>query len=189
MPPVSSLPEEQSLVAAARRQEPAAWDRLLASYQAPLHAYVAELIRDPTAAQDLVQESFRRAVKHIAGLREEGRFGSWLFGIAHQQCLQYFRKDRRHRERFAESLEPLEEPVDEGVADPCSHLMRQEEAEAFFVLMERLPAAQRSVLLLHILEDFSLEEIAVIMAVPVGTVKSRLHHAKRAVRTLVEDTK
>jgi len=146
MPPVSSLPEEPSLVAAARRQEAAAWDRLLAAYQAPLHAYVAELIRDSAAAQDLVQESFRRAVRHIGGLRDEARFGSWLFGIAHQQCLQHFRGHRRWHERFAETMEPVEEPVDESLADPCEQLMRREEAEAFFELLERLPAAQRSVL-------------------------------------------
>jgi len=64
---------------------------------------------------------------------------------------------------------------------------RQEAAEAFFVLLERLPSAQRSVLLLHVIENFSLEEIASITSVPVGTVKSRLHHAKRVLRNLVEE--
>jgi len=52
--------------------------------------------------------------------------------------------------------------------------------------VEQLPTAQRSALLLHVLEDFSIEEIARITAVPPGTVKSRLHHAKRALRQLVE---
>lgn len=64
--------------------------------------------------------------------------------------------------------------------------MRREDAEAFFALLELLPLPQRSTLLLHVLEDFSLEEIAAISAVPIGTVKSRLHHAKRALRQKIE---
>jgi len=184
---VSSLPDELQLVAEARRLQPAAWDRLLAAYQAPLHAYAAELIGDPEAAKDVVQEAFRRAVRHVGGLRDDARFGSWLFGIAHQQCLQHFRGDRRRRERFADTPEAGEEHPDEGLVDPRQQLMRAEDAEQFLALLERLPAAQRSVLLLHVLEEFSLEEIAVITSVPVGTVKSRLHHARRALRSLVEE--
>src|SRR5206468_74990 len=70
--------------------------------------------------------------------------------------------------------------------DPRALLLRREHAEEFFALVAQLSAPQRSALLLHVLEDFSLDEIAGITAVPVGTVKSRLHHAKRALRQLVE---
>lgn len=73
--------------------------------------------------------------------------------------------------------------------DPRSLLLQREQADEFFRLVERLPLAQRSTLLLHILEDFSLEEIAGITGVPIGTVKSRLHHGKRALRALVEAAK
>jgi RNA polymerase sigma-70 factor, ECF subfamily len=71
-------------------------------------------------------------------------------------------------------------------ADPCIALLTAERAEQLFVLVERLPLAQRSALLLHVLGNFSLEEIAGIASVPIGTVKSRLHHAKRALRGLIE---
>ncbi len=77
---------------------------------------------------------------------------------------------------------------DPDAVDPRTTLLRRERAEEFFALLEKLPPAQRATLLLHVLEDFSLEEIAGITEVPVGTVKSRLHHAKRALRQLVEAT-
>jgi RNA polymerase sigma-70 factor (ECF subfamily) len=178
------------LVQAARHHAPDAWDTLLKQHQLPLYTYLAELTRDDTAALDLVQETFAAAVRHIASLRDDARFASWLFGIAHQKCVQHWRR-RRRDEIFAnteESVAPADFP-DESSPDPRALLFRNEEAEAFFVLVERLPASQRSALLLHVLEDFSLEEIAAISGVPVGTVKSRLFHARRNLRQLVEDVR
>jgi RNA polymerase sigma-70 factor (ECF subfamily) len=187
MPPVAAPIPQAPLVAAARRQEAAAWDALLKAQQLPLYAYVAELVRDREVARDLVQETFIAAVKHIGSLREDGRFVSWLFGIAHQKCLQHFRRSRRFWERFQESPEQLDTQVDEEFADAREQLLGAERTAEFLSLLEALPPSQRSTLLLHVLEDFSLEEISVITAVPLGTVKSRLHHAKRALRELVEE--
>ena len=181
-------PYEPHLVASARRHEPAAWDALLRRHQLPLYTYVAELLRNDTAALDVVQETFAAAVRHITGLREDAKFASWLFGIAHQKCVQHWRRTRRDDALFTPTPEddsPADWPDPDG-PDPRRQLIRREEAEAFFSLVEQLPPFQRSALLLHVLEDFSLEEIATITAVPLGTVKSRLHHAKRALRRLVE---
>ena len=168
--------------------EPQAWDELLRAHQLPLFAYAAELTRDRETARDIVQETFAGAVRHIGTLRDEARFASWLFGIAHQKCMAHFRRARCYDERFAESETPPEERCDEAAEDPRERVLREEQAAEFFGLVEQLPTEQRSALLLHVLEDFSLEEIATITAVPVGTVKSRLFHARRALRQLVEET-
>jgi RNA polymerase sigma-70 factor (ECF subfamily) len=176
-----------SLVQAARRHDPHAWSALLKQHQVSLYAYVAELTHNREVALDLVQETFANAVRHIATLRDDAKFSSWLFGIAHQRCVQQFRRKRRHEGFFAETDESVDDFPDAGIDDPRDTLIRAERREAFFSLVEKLPVAQRSALLLHVLEDFSLEEIATITASPVGTVKSRLHHAKRALRKLVED--
>ena len=175
------------LVQAARRHDAEAWDTLLKQHQLPLYAYVAELTRDREAALDLVQETFANAVRHIATLRDDSKFTSWLFGIAHQRCVQQFRRKRRHEDFFANTDESTDDFPDDAIDDPRDTLIHAEHTETFFALVEKLPAAQRSALLLYVLEDFSLEEITTITAVPLGTVKSRLHHAKRALRKLVED--
>src|SRR5271169_1884186 len=83
---------EQLPVAQARAGEPAAWDTLFHRYQLPLYVYVFELVHNEQTSLDIVQETFIAAVRHIGGLREEGKFGSWLFGIAHQKCIQLWRK-------------------------------------------------------------------------------------------------
>src|SRR5581483_4604192 len=89
---------EQLPVAQARTGDPAAWDALYRRYQLPLYVYVFELVRDEQASLDLVQETFFAASQHLDGLREVAKFGSWLFGIAHQKCLQRWRREQRERQ-------------------------------------------------------------------------------------------
>ena len=169
-------------VTQARAGEPAAWDTIFRRYQLPLYVYVFELVRNEQTSLDLVQETFIAAVKHLVGLREDGKFGSWLFGIAHQKVVQRWRKKGGHEILFDEIPESLDAFED----SPDDLLIRQEQESEFMKLLEQLPSPQRSVLLLHFVEGFSLEEIARITETQLGTVKSRLHYAKKALRKLVE---
>ena len=174
---------EQLPVADARAGEAAAWNALFRRYQLPLYVYVFELVQDEQASLDIVQETFINAVRHIGTLRENGKFASWLFGIAHQKCIQRWRRQEREwgaREELADNSVEFESAPDEL-------LIRQEQEEEFMRMLGELPPPQRSVLLLHFMEEFSLEQIAQITGVAVGTVKSRLHYAKRALRKLVEE--
>jgi len=174
---------EQLPVQQARAGNPAAWDTLFRRYQLPLYVYVFELVHDEQTSLDLVQETFIAAVRHIGGLREDAKFGGWLFGIVHQKCIQQWRKQNR-----AEVLlEEITGTVAEFEDGPDDLLIRQEQEAGFMKLLNQLPPPQRSVLLLHYVEDFSLEEIAGITETNLGTVKSRMHYAKKALRKLLED--
>jgi RNA polymerase sigma-70 factor (ECF subfamily) len=175
---------EQLSVLQAKAGEPEAWDILFRRYQLPLYVYVFELVHDEQTSLDLVQETFIAAVRHIGSLRADAKFGSWLFGIAHQKCLQRWRK--RNREEVL--LDEIPDAPDESENRPDDLLIRQEQEAAFMQLLNQLPLPQRSVLLLHFVEDFSLEEIAGITGTPIGTVKSRLHYAKKSLRKLLEQT-
>ncbi|HZI32428.1 MAG TPA: sigma-70 family RNA polymerase sigma factor [Candidatus Binatia bacterium] len=177
MPDVADI--EQLPVAQARAGEPAAWDILFRRYQLPLYVYVFELVQNEQAGLDIVQESFIAAARHIGSLREDAKFGGWLFGIAHQKCLQHWRKRREVL------VEEIPEDNNESEDGPDDLLIRREQEDACMQLLNQLPLPQRSVLLLHFVEDFSLEEIARITETQIGTVKSRLHYAKRALRTLL----
>jgi RNA polymerase sigma-70 factor (ECF subfamily) len=152
-------------------------------YQLPLYVYVFELVHDEQASLDIVQETFINATRHLGSLREDGKFGSWLFGIAHQKCLQRWRKQGREAaalEEFAAAPIDLED-------DPADLLIRAEQEAAVMKLLNQLPVAQRSVLLLHFIEDFPLEDIAAVTGTALGTVKSRLHYAKKALKKLMEE--
>jgi RNA polymerase sigma-70 factor (ECF subfamily) len=178
MPEVADT--EQLPVPQARTGEPAAWDALFRRYQWPIYVYIFELVRDEQASLDLVQETFIASVKHIGTLRDDAKFGSWLFGIARQKCIQ------RSRKRIEILSEDIPEMPDEIEAGPDDLLIRQEQEAGFMNLLNQLPPLQRSVLLLHFVEDFSLEEIAEITGAQLGTVKSRLHYAKKSLRKLLE---
>ncbi|MGD0251240.1 MAG: RNA polymerase sigma factor [Verrucomicrobiota bacterium] len=176
---------EQLPVQQARDGKPEAWDILFRRYQLPLYVYVFELVHHEQTSLDLVQETFIAAVRHIDGLRDDGKFGSWLFGIAHQKCLQRWRKQNREEVL----LDELPESPDEFEDGPDDLLIRQEQETEFMQLLNQLPLPQRSVLLLHFVEDFSIEEIAGITGTNPGTVKSRMHYAKRALKKLLEEKK
>lgn len=174
---------EQLPVPQAKAGEPEAWSTLFRRYQLPLYVYVFELVRDEQASLDIVQETFIAAVRHIGSLREESKFGGWLFGIAHQKCIQLWHKQRRAevlRDEIAEAPPDLEDSPDEM-------LIRREQETELMKLINQLPVPQRSVVLLRFVEDFSLEQIAEITETSVGTVKSRLHYAKRALRKILEE--
>jgi RNA polymerase sigma-70 factor, ECF subfamily len=180
MPEVADI--EQLPVQQARAGEPSAWDTLFRRYQLPLYVYVFELVRDEQAGLDIVQETFISAVKHIGSLREDAKFGSWLFGIAHQKVIQVWRK-RSGKEVLFDEIPESPDEFDDG---PDDLLIRREQQTEFMNLLNQLPLPQRSVLLLHFVEDFSLEEIGRVIESPLGTVKSRLHYARRALRKLFE---
>ena len=173
---------EQLPVQQARDGNPAAWDALFRRYQLPLYVYVFELARNEQTSLDLVQETFIAAARHIGGLRDDEKFGSWLFGIAHQKVIQLWRKLGGKEILFDE----IPESPDEFENSPDDLLILRERETEFMNLLNQLPLPQRSVLLLHFVEDFSLEEIARITETQLGTVKSRLHYAKRALKKLLE---
>jgi RNA polymerase sigma-70 factor (ECF subfamily) len=174
---------EQLPVAQARAGDPAAWDALFRRYQLPLFTYVFELNHNEQASLDIVQETFIAAVRHIGGLREDTKFGNWLFGIAHQKCIQGWRR-RDHGET---PMDALPEEPEEFEASPEDLLIRREQEAEFMEVLNQLPLPQRSALLLHFIEGFSLEEIARITETQPGTVKSRLHYGKKALRKLLEE--
>jgi RNA polymerase sigma-70 factor (ECF subfamily) len=150
-----------------------------------LYVYVFELVRSEQQSLDIVQESFINAARYIRNLREDAKFGSWLFGIAHQKCVQHWRRNAREEAALQEVSEwPAD--LEDG---PDDLLLRQEQEAEFMMFLDRLPPPHRSVLLLHYVEEFSLEQIASITQTELGTVKSRLYYARKALRKILEEKK
>lgn len=176
-PEIEVLPVTQAMAG-----DPAAWDTLLRRFQLPLYTYIFELVRDRAASLDIVQETFLSAIRHIATLRDPARFGGWLFGIAHQKCVQRWRKHSRE----AVGLESYAAQPPVHADDPLDLLIRKEQTGHFLRALNELPPPQRAALLLHFLEGFSIDEIAEITGSQPGTVKSRLFYGKQAIRKKLE---
>lgn len=173
---------EKLPVAAARDGRPEAWEALFQRFGLPLYAYIYRCILDEQASLDIVQETLINAVKHLRQLKDDQKFGSWLFGIAHQRIIQHWRKrtsDEAKLRQFHENLESSEE-------NPLQSLIRHEDETWFLECLDALGPAHRTVLLLHFIEGFKLDEIAEITRTRSGTVKSRLFYAKKALAKLLK---
>ena len=140
---------------------------------------VARLIlRDTAAAEDATQEALVAAWRHIRGLRDADRFEAWLHRLLVNAC---HREARRNRRRGAIELHvaALEAPQ----PDPNLGLLDRDQLERGF---RDLDTDQRAVIVLHYYLGYSLDDAALVLAVPPGTVRSRLHRATQAMRAALD---
>lgn len=173
---------EQALLEQVRRQDLAAFSKIVDAYQARIYGFVKRMVRSEEDALDISQEVFVRAFQAID--RFDGRSGlrTWLFRIAHNLCVD--RARRAERAPVMLTMEPGE--CDDGqpreVADarwnPEDVVMNGELMEVVEAALGTMSEKLRTVLLLHDKEDMGYEEISRTVDVPVGTVKSRLFLAR-----------
>lgn len=181
--------ENELPIKAARQGCEKAWGVLLSRFQLPLFAFVSELVNDSDLALDLIQETFIRAVKNINGLREETKVGAWLFGIAHRCCVDHWRKSGRRAKTFGPYKEIDENSAPDPSKGPYESLIADETGQEILDRLNELSLEHRTVMILHYLEDFTLADISDITGVELGTVKSRLHYAKKAMKSKLSNLK
>lgn len=135
------------------------------------------ILHDEQLAQDATQDAYIAAWRDLAALRDPDRFAAWLHRLLVRACYRAARHERRRR-----LVEIRELELDPRAARPVDLEDRDELERAF----RRLDPEQRTVLVLHHYLGLTLPEAAEAMAVPVGTAKSRLHRATRAMRAAIE---
>jgi RNA polymerase sigma-70 factor (ECF subfamily) len=152
-----------------------AFDELIRRWAQPLRRHVARVAGEAQAADELVQEIWLRVVQGIGRLQDPYKFRPWLFGIAHRRLMDELRG--RYSGAGTESDAALDE-IAADAPDADRGLMERELERG----LARLPAGERDVLSLFYLEELSLADVALALAVPVGTVKSRLFRARQLLR-------
>ena len=126
------------------------------------------------AARDVVQETWVGAIRGLARLRDPAQFPAWIYGIATRRCADAIRTNMRRRTRDTQAAAAGDPGQDGSLA-----LEHQIDLAA---AIRVLPPLHRAVVHLFYREDLTVDEIATVMRVPAGTVKSRLHHAREALR-------
>ena len=170
--------QDEWLVLRCQLGEREAFDPLIAKWHPLLWRYAIRLTNDADAAADVVQEVWLRALRGLPTLRDAARFRAWLFGIARRVLMD------RLRARYAEP--PMEQLEPGGIDEPAADEERTDDFSVVQAELNRLPLAEREVLVLFYLRELSLNDIAAIAAIPVGTVKSRLFRARQMLRTQLE---
>jgi RNA polymerase sigma-70 factor (ECF subfamily) len=174
-------PDDGALVAASQQGDQAAFGEIVRRYQRAVHRLAWSLTRNASDADDLAQETFVRAWGAIARFETGQPLYPWLARIVTNQAYSLFRHRKRRPE---ESIEPhVEAGRQWGVDDdPSEHSARDEHHARLRECFGELAPEHQAVLSLRVMQDLSYEEIASALAVPIGTVMSRLSRARAELR-------
>ena len=165
--------EESAWVARARAGEARAYRWLLSRYRDRAVRLAAHVLRRPDEAEDVAQEAFVKAFRNLNSFRGEGRFYTWLYHIVVRICL-----DRKRLARWDSEGTPLDESAFiEHQSESNSRLLVE-------TLLDQLTPPMRAALVLRELEGLEYEEIAKVLGIPIGTVRSRLNTARGLFREL-----
>jgi RNA polymerase sigma-70 factor, ECF subfamily len=168
--------EESFQVLRAKAGDTLAFTWLMTRHERPLLYYLRRFVGRPEDALDVHQEVWLAVYHGLPALRTPQAFRGWLYRLAHDKAVRFVQTEVRE----ARNCEALEVPAEEGPEPP------EEDPERVHRALGLLSPPQREVLTLYYLRDLTLEELAVACDLAVGTVKSRLHYARLALRRHLE---
>jgi RNA polymerase sigma-70 factor (ECF subfamily) len=176
----TSIDQERLWVRAAQSGDREAFRRLLDVYDRRLLYFVRRFLPDVHQAFDVMQDVWLTVFRRLPSLRVPEAFRVWLYQMARDKVVTLLRRHRREEEVYAILRDHHADATD------GDHELTFDRAELVHQALERLSPEHREVLLLRFLEGLSLEDIARAVGCGAGTVKSRLHYAKQALRQHVE---
>lgn len=169
---------DDRLVGLAARGDRDAFQVLAGRYRPRVAQFIRWFLDDRLAADDVVQDVFVEALQSLPSFRGDSSFRTWLYALVRNVCRNHARRIR---------LSQMDDEVAHGIPDtsldPLGALERDELVTAVRTIVEGLPRDHRLVLMLRDWEELSYAEIGVVLGIPVGTVRSRLHHARARVAT------
>ena len=160
--------------------------QLVERYQHRLYRYLLRLVSRPSTAEDLFQQTWMRVIERIRHYDPRRSFEGWLFAVAHNLAIDHLR--RRQPESLDEPLPSGETQSDLARSNnpgSLELLLSKERASRVLDAVSELPPAFREVITLRFEEEMKLDEIATVLNLPMGTVKTRLHRAMKALRLIL----
>jgi len=170
---------EQVLVLRCQAGDHEAFACLFERYHVPLKYYLRGLLDSPETADDVLQTVWLKVLREVKRLRRLDAFRVWLYRVARNEAFQQLRRDRRWAE--------VEESLSDTEAEEDQDTFTTADATRVHTALARISAPHREVLVLRYLEELSYEEVAAVVGCELGTVRSRIHYAKRAMRRVLEE--
>ncbi len=185
--------DDRKLAAQAAKGRDAAFRELLGRYERPVFSLIFRMVRDRALAEDLAQETFIRAFRAISSYNPRYKFSSWIFKIANNHTIDHLRKRRLDTVSIDGSPHAVtgeEEAQTRLVVEstgeaPDRYVEQRELGSQIEQAIGELRPEYRTVVLLRHIEGHSYEEIADIMDLPLGTVKTYLHRARAELKGLL----
>ena len=179
--------DDHRLIADCLEGRTAAYGELVRRYQDRLYNTIYRLLDNAEDAQDVLQEAFLNAYLSLDRFKGEAQFFTWLYRIAFNAAISYRRKRRSSLAvKSGRALEAVSEPLDPSDSCRPEHgLERADEERRIQDALNRLSPDHRIVLILKDVEDQKYAQMAAILGVPVGTIRSRLHRARMEMRAIL----
>ena len=172
--------DEVSLLRASLEGEPEAWGEIISRYKDAVFGLCVGFLRNRADAEDITHDAFIRAYVNLRRYNVDKRFSTWIFTIAANLC--------RNRLRYRKNHPVGEMPIHlSGGTDPARALEQEERCDRVRAALGRLPYAYRAPLVLRFYNDLAYREISEILAIPEGTVKTRIHRGKAMLKEIMED--
>ncbi len=165
--------DDDVLVAAARAGDTAAFGELVRRYEAPVYRVAARMLDADADAQDATQETFVRAWRGLGRFRADSAVGTWLYRIVTNRCLTVLASQP--------ATVALDDELSGRSEDPARVAEQRARLDAISAAVAALPADQRAALVLRDYEGLSYAEVAEVLQIGVGAVKSRIHRARTTV--------
>lgn len=184
---------DQEIVVLARDGKEAAYRELIRRYERPIFSLVMRMVRNREQAEDLAQETFIKALNAIGTYRPEFKFSSWIFKIANNAAIDFLRRrevdtlslDGAPNATTADEIEATALQVGDKGETPLAELEARELGSAIERAIGQLRPEYRSCILLRHVEGLAYEEIAQLLDLPLGTVKTYIHRARHELRDLL----
>lgn len=176
---VDPAADDRACVARTLQGDAEGFAALVTRYERPVYHLAFRLLRDREEARDITQEAFLKAFRALASFRPEAKFSTWLFAIAYHAGIDRLAR----RKRFSESEIPERADLAPG---PEEEAILSERARRLRAAVERLPLKYRSIVTLFHLQGKRYDEIADVLGLPLGTVKTHLFRAKEQLRSMLE---
>lgn len=190
---MTSAISDEMLVQRAQAGDHASLCELIARYERRTYNLAYRLMGNHADASDAAQEALVRICVRLDNFRGDSAFSTWLFRVVTNTCLDELRRRGRLRHASLDEALPLEEgavlrqATDTGEG-PVEYAERQEVQAAVQRAINRLPDEYRVVIILRDLQGLTYQEIAAALGTTLGTIKSRLHRARQALRVIIADT-
>ncbi len=183
--------EEDALVTALAQGSEDAYEILIQRYQQPVYSLVCRLVNDHAEAPDIVQEVFLKVFRNIGAFRGNSSLKTWIYRIAVNEAYNHRRWFcRHHRQEVALGSEEGPGPLAGGVTDPGRSPFEQAADRETRALveqaLEKLNPKFRAAVVLRDIEDLNYEDIATVLDISLGTVKSRIMRGREALRKILE---
>jgi RNA polymerase sigma-70 factor (ECF subfamily) len=184
---------DQEIVTLAREGREAAYRELIRRYERPVFSLILRMVRDRQLAEDLAQETFIKALNAISSYRQEFKFSSWIFKIANNAAIDHLRRrelatlsiDGAPHATTADDIEATALQVGDKSETPLAELEARELGTAIERAIGRLRPEYRSCIMLRHVEGMAYEEIAQLLDLPLGTVKTYIHRARHELRDML----